>query len=151
MTTLEARSRRLELLKSLGRFTDGIQIIILGTFGQFIYAGGAQQIKARHWTAAREFFGGYQGVGLSLIAIACVGLLGLFSLAITKTDRAYMVLMWAFSLSAAAWFIAVGLTHTLARTGSTGLWSLGLAGLFFLFSRVAITIATPIHPEEIRA
>jgi hypothetical protein len=145
---VEIRNRRLTWLKNLGRFTDGLQIIILATFGQYLYSGGAQQLTSEHWQAAKDFFGGYQNVGISLIAIATLGLVGLFSLAWTRTDNLYNVIMWVYSLAAATWFIGIGITHHLARSGSTGLWSLGLAGLFFVFTRLAITIAEPIHFEE---
>ncbi|ASZ74763.1 membrane protein [Mycobacterium phage Phabba] len=150
MVTLEARSHRLALLKNFGRATDAFQIIVLATFGQYLAEGGAQQLKAPHWDAARAFFGGYQNVGISLIAIACIGLLGLFSLAWTKRDVLYTWLMWIYSISAFLWFAIIGITHAIARSGSTGLWSLGLAGCFFLFTRIAITIATPLQPEAVR-
>ncbi|ACH62183.1 hypothetical protein MYRNA_216 [Mycobacterium phage Myrna] len=147
MVTLEARSRRLTTLKNFGRITDAFQIIVLGTFGQYLYSGGAEQLKAKHWNAARDFFGGYQGVGMAIMVIAGIGLLGLFSLALTKRDWVYTILMWIYSLAAFLFFVIVGITHHLAQSGSTGLWSLGLAGCFFLFTRIAITIATPLQPE----
>ena len=150
MVTLEARSQRLATLKNFGRATDAFQIIVLATFGQYLAEGGAQQLKAKHWDVARDWFGGYQGVGISLIIIACIGLLGLFSLAWTKRDVLYTWLMWIYSVSAFLWFVIIGITHALARSGSTGLWSLGLAGCFFLFTRIAITIANPLQPEAAR-
>lgn len=152
MPEIARATRRLVRLKNFGRFTEGLQIIILGTFGQYIYSGGAQQLGAKHWEAAREFFGGYQGVGISLMVIASIGLLGLLTLGFTKQDTLYSILMWIYSLSAATWFITVGITHHLAQSGSTGLWSLGMAGLWFLGTRIAVTIAAPINDlEELRA
>jgi hypothetical protein len=147
---VEYRNRRLRWLKTFGRFTEGFQIIVLATFGQNIYSGGAQHLDAPHWRAAREFFGGYQGVGISLIVISLVGLLGLFSLAWTDSDWLYNTLMWGYSLAAFFWFVIIGITHHLAHSGSTGLWSLGLAGMFFLFSRIAITVSSGITEETHR-
>ncbi|QZE10528.1 membrane protein [Mycobacterium phage ScoobyDoobyDoo] len=139
---------RLEKLRGFGRLTEAIQIITLMTFGQYLYGGGAQQLSAKHWQPARDFFGSYQGVGNCLMFIAFIGLLGLFSSAFTWSARAYPYIMWAYSLSAAAWFITVGITHALARSGSTGLWSLGMAGLWFLTTRIAVQLAAPIHRKE---
>lgn len=139
---------RLDTLRNFGRFVEGSQLIILGTFGQNIVGGGSERLSGAQWNTARNWFGGYQNVGWSLIVIAAIGLLGLLTLAVTRSDLAYTVLMWIYSVSAGIWFIAIGITHGLSRTGSTGLWTLGLAGLFFLTTRVSITIAAPIHKED---
>lgn len=142
-------ARRLLRLKNLGRVTEGLQVLILLTFGQYLYSGGAQQLKAKHWENARDFFGGYQGVGLSILIIAVIGLVGLFSLAVTETDHLYTVIMWIFTLAAVFWFMGSGISHALAQSGSTGLWSLGMTALWFLTTRMAITIAAPLHPEKL--
>lgn len=139
---------RLDALKTFGRFVEGVQLIILGTFGQYLASGGAQQLSGAQWRTAREWFGGYQNVGWSLIGITIIGLLGLLSLGFTKSEIPYTILMWIYTISAATWFIGIGITHGLARVGSTGLWTLGLAGLFFLSTRIGITVAAPKKPKE---
>lgn len=144
-------AEKVAALKTLGRLADGVQIIILATMGQYLYAGGSQQLTGKHWTYAIDFFNGYQNVGLSLIVIASIGLLGLFSL-LLETDVVNLILMWIFSVSATVWFIGVGISHGIASqaipgAGSTGLWTLGLAGLFFIFSRIAITIGSGITDD----
>ena len=149
-TTDEKRQRR---IKTLGRTADTIQIIALGTMGQYIYEGGSQQLSAKHWAPVRDLMGGYQNVGLSLIFIALIGLVGVFSLAVTKTDRVYTVIMWVFSALAIAWFWTIGGFHgyasaTIPGAGSTGAWTLGLAGMFFLFTRLAITIGVDPYSKD---
>jgi len=145
---IDRRNDRLRLLKNLGRVADGLQIGILLTMGQYLYSGGAQKLSGAQWVPARDWFGGYQNVGISLIVIGVIGLIGLFSLAVTRRDYVYAAIMWVYSLLAASWFIGIGITHGLARAGSTGLWTLGLSGLFFLFTRIAITVASAIHEED---
>lgn len=148
-----ATRRRVNRLKLVGRITDGLQIIIMGTMGQYLHSGGSQKLSGKHWDYAKDFFGGYQNIGSSLMIITLIGFIGLFSLAFTDTDTVYTVIMWIFSVLAAAWFIGIGITHgyaavTIPGAGSTGLWTLGLAGLFFLFSRIVITITNSIRVEE---
>lgn len=151
--SLSEPEQRINSIKRVGRATETFQIIVLAVMGQNIHSGGAQQLRGKHWEPVTRFFGGYQHVGLSLFVIASIGLLGLFSLAVTKTDTAYKVLMWIFSLSATGWFWFIGCWHGWAAlnipgAGNTGFWTLGLAGGFFLFSRLAISIGTnPYHKE----
>jgi hypothetical protein len=142
-------SKKLHALQTLGRWVDALQIIILATMGQYLYGGGSQKLNAPHWKPSRDFLGGYQHIGISLMIISLIGFAGLFSLAVTKTDRVYNVLMWLFSGSAGVWFIGIGIaqgwaSNNIPGAGSTGLWTLGLSGLFFLFSRAAIWIASGI-------
>lgn len=132
-------------LRRVVHYTETAQIILVATMGYYLANGGGQGLSGMHWSYARDFFGGYRNVGLSLVAIAALGILGLFSLAVTKTNRVYLVLTWAFSAVAAVWFIAVGISHgyasaTIPGSGNTGVWTLGLAGLFFLFTRIVATI-----------
>lgn len=145
--------QRINSIKTVGRATEAFQITVLAVFGQNIYWGGSQQLDGKHWEPVRDFFGGYQHVGLSLFIIATIGLLGLFSLAVTDNDTAYKILMWIFSLSATAWFWFVGCWHgwaalTISGAANTGFWTLGLAGGFFLFSRIAISIGTNPYTKE---
>lgn len=145
--------QRINSIKKVGRATEAFQIFVLAIMGQNIYAGGGQQLSGKHWEPVRNFFGGYQHVGISLFVIATIGLLGLFSLVVTYTDTLYKVLMWTFSLLATAWFWFVGCWHGWAAlnvpgAGNTGFWTLGLAGAFFLFSRIAISIGTNPYTKE---
>ena len=147
--------RRLKRLKQLYRWIEALQIIALATMGQYLYGGGNQKLDGKHWVYAREFLGGYQNVGLSLMIIAFIGFVGLISLAITEGDRLYRIVGWIFSGSAALWFFSVGLSHgwasaTIPGAGSTGLWTLGVfsAG-FFIGSRIAITILNGISTKEL--
>lgn len=146
---------KLHSLQTMGRITDGVQVIILGTLGQYLYTSGALAVDAPHWIQFRDFMGGQHNVGLSVMLIALVGLSGIFTLAWTKTDTTYTWLMWVFSVAAMlwCWTVAGFNTHALVaeHIGNSGLWAWGLSGLFFLFSRIAITIASGLGsstPEE---
>lgn len=144
--SVDAAMQKLRQLHALGRTTDAVQVIILGTMGQyFLTAGGAKQLSAPHWVGYRDFWGGQVGTGWSVLAIAIWGLAGIFSLAITSSTRTYNVMMSVFSVVACAWCWACAgfQTHALFAlgAGNAGLWTWTLAGLFFLFSRLAILIA----------
>lgn len=114
--------------------------------GQYIYGGGAQDLTGKHWKPIRDFFGGSQPIGWSLMVIAGIGFLGIVGLAITDGHHLYNRIMWVFSILATAWFWSIGIAQgyinlTVEGAGSTGVWTLGLAGCFFLFTRLGISLA----------
>lgn len=149
--------RKLHALQTVGRVSDSIQVLIFLTFGQFLYSKyGAVQLNAPHWHQFRDWAGGPTHLALSVVIIAVIGLIGIFSLAVTEADTLYTIIMWIYSVLAAIWcFTAAGfLAYAMINTGAGngGPWNWTLAGLFFLFSRFTITISrgldTIVDDEE---
>jgi len=101
--------------------------------------------------------GGQVHVATSVLVIALIGLAGMFSLAITESDLVYTVIMWVYSSLAAVWCLMVAgfLTYAMVTmgAGNAGPWNWTLVGLFFISSRLAITISrgldTAIIEEKI--
>lgn len=145
---------RLERLRTLGRAADGLQVFILLTMGQYLYSNTVV-LSSPQWKGFRDFLGGEHMVGGSVIAIGLVGLIGIFSLAVTKTDTAYQWIMTLFTLLAVGWCWTVAGFQTYVlihdHAGNAGLWNWGMAGLFFAFSRLAILLASNTTPYATEA
>lgn len=138
---------RIEWLKRFGRTIDGVQIIILVSMGYYFFKGGSQQLSGKQWIGLRDFFGGYENVGLIISLIGLVGFLGVLSQLIGDGEgrRAYYAIMWVFTTLAVAWCFTVAGFQTYALfnvdgAGNAGLWTWGMNGLFFLFTRVVIIV-----------
>lgn len=140
---------QLHTLNALGRFVEGIQVIILLTMGQYLYANGGVQLNAPHWRGFTEFVGGEHSVGILIMGLGLIGLIGMFGRAISP--KVHLVITWIFSILAAifCWTVAGFQTYALVhdQAGNAGLWTWGLNGLFFLFSRTAITIGTNVEDD----
>lgn len=138
---------KISALHKVGRANDAIQIIVWGTFGQFLLTDkfGEVQLRAPQWREFADWIGGQQAAGWSVLAAAILGLLGLFSLAWTKSDNTYTALMWVFSVYVALWCFTVAGFQTHAMivhdAGNAGFWNWSLVGCYFLFSRLAITLS----------
>jgi hypothetical protein len=118
--------------------------------GGYVSTGGSQQLRSTQWSFFANFFGGYQVVAAALFGAGCIGIVGLFFF---RWHRVYEIFMWIFTIITAIWcFVAAGfLGYAAVQVGggaNLGMWSWTMVGLFLLFTRAAMQLATNIDEQE---